>query len=217
MLQRDYFMRMTEMLAAVLTKILFNKENKNYEDAEKEIESGAKTIVGLDLKLISVLNAEDVIGLMKSSDIYAGRCLVSAELLKEYGDILAEKNKSEQSINIYNKSLYLYVEALLTEELPAPESYYPRVNFLIKNLSQSGFSRELILKLIDYFEMSGQYSKAEDLIFEVMDEDAESMEKKALTFYNKLRDKSEEELIKGNLSREEIEESIEEIKLKFKS
>lgn len=215
MLQRDYFMKMTQKLAAVLTKILLHKETKNYEDAEKEIETAAKTIVGLDLKLISVLSAEDVITLMKSSDVYAGRCLVSAELLKEYADILSEKDKSEESINIYKKSLYLYVEAILTKELPAPEEYYPRINFFIINLSPLGFTSEFKLKLIEYFEISGQFSKAEDMIFDIADENVEGFDKKALSFYNRLQSKSDDELIKGNLSREEIRESLEEIQSKI--
>ena len=109
MLQRDYLMKMTQMLTTVLTKVLFNKEKKNYIEAEKEIESAAKTIVGLDLNLIKILNVEDVIKLMKTSDVYAGRCLISAELLKEYGDILGEKDRINESIDIYIKSLWLFI------------------------------------------------------------------------------------------------------------
>ena len=86
-------MKMTQLLVSVLAKVLFHKEKKNYEDAQMELESAAKTIVGIDLKLISILSIEDVLQLMKTSDVYAGRCLISAELLKEYGDILGEKGK----------------------------------------------------------------------------------------------------------------------------
>ena len=215
MLQRDYLMKMTQMLATVLTKVLFNKEKKNYIEAEKEIESAAKTIVGLDLNLIKILNVEDVLKLMKTSDVYAGRCLISAELLKEYGDILGEKERINESMDIYIKSLWLYLETILTKELPEPEVYYDRINFLIKNLTTPETDTDLKLKIFQYFEFSGQYSKAEDVLFELMDSDTEGIKDKALKFYERLQLKTEEELVNGNFSREEVEESIEEVNSRY--
>jgi len=215
MLQRDYLMKMTQMLATVLTKVLFNKENKNYIEAEKEIESAAKTLVGLDLNLIKILNVEDVLKLMKTSDVYAGRCLISAELLKEYGDILGEKERINESIDIYIKSLWLYLETILTKELPEPEIYYDRINFLIKNLTTPETDTDLKLKIFEYYEFSGQYSKAEDVLFELMDSDTEGIKAKALKFYERLQLKTEEELVNGNFSSEEVEESIEEINSRY--
>ena len=215
MLQRDYLMKMTQMLTTVLTKVLFNKEKKNYIEAEKEIESAAKTIVGLDLNLIKILNVEDVIKLMKTSDVYAGRCLISAELLKEYGDILGEKDRINESIDIYIKSLWLYLETMLTKELPEPEIYFDRVNFLIKSLVTAGSDKNLKIKIFEYYEYSGQYSKAEDILFELIDSDTEGIKDKALKFYERLQMKADEELVKGNFSLEEVEESIEEINSRF--
>lgn len=215
MLQRDYFMKMTEMLVAVLSKVLLNKEKKNYTEAEKEIESAAKTIVGLDFKLISLLNPEDIISLMKTSDVYAGRCLITAELLKEYGNILGEKGNIKESISVYIKSLWLYVESVLTKELPVPEVYFSKINFLIQNLSEIGTPVELRQKIFEYFEISGQYSKAEDVLFELIDTGSADIQQKAIKFYNRLKLKPEEELIKGNLSSEEVEESLEEINSRF--
>ena len=215
MLQRDYFMRITEMLTAALVKILFNKENKNFDEAEKEIETAAKTIAGFDFKLIALLGEDDVVALAKTSEPYAGRCIVGAELLKEYGDILTGKQKPEAAINVYKKSLHLYIEAQLSKELPSPEEYQPRIDFLIKNLSQTGLSPTVRTKLIDYFEMTGRFAKAEDVIFELIDEKAEGIEKKAVSFYNRLRQKPDEELVKGNLTRKELDESLEEVQFKL--
>ena len=215
MLQRDYLMKMTQMLATVLTKVLFNKENKNYKEAEKDIESAAKTLVGLDLNLIKILNVEDVLKLMKTSDVYAGRCLISAELLKEYGDILGEKERINESIDIYIKSLWLYLETILTKELPEPEIYYDRINFMIKNLTTPETDTDLKQRIFQYYEFSGQYSKAEDVLFELMDTDTEGIKDKALKFYERLQKKTDEELGKGNFSHGEVEESIEEINSRY--
>ena len=217
MLQKDYLMKMTQMLAAVLVKVLTKKEQKDYAEAEVEIESAAKTMVGLDLKLIKILDINDILKLIKTSDIFAGRCLVSAELLKEYADILVEKGKHEDSLNIYVKSLHLYLETVLTKELPQPEEYYERIDFLIKTLSSLDFSKELRIKIFEYYEFSGQYSKAEDILFEMLDSGFEEIKDKGIKYYNRLQLKSEEELVKGNFSKDEIEESLAELNSRFQN
>ena len=209
MLQRDYLLRMTEMLTAVLAKVLFNKETKNYEEAEKEIETAAKTIVGLDLRIINILNPEDIIQLMKTSDLYAGRCLISAELLKEYADVNELNGKDNR--NIILKSLNLYIEAILSKELPEPEKYYTKINELISFIDESELQDELNFKIIDYYEFSGQYSKAEDMIFELIENNNKDIIDRSVSFYKKLQHRTDEELESGNLSREEVNDALEEI------
>ncbi|MBK7445261.1 MAG: DUF6483 family protein [Ignavibacteria bacterium] len=213
MLQRDYLMRMTEMLTAVIAKVMFNKEIKNYEEAEKEIETAAKTIVGLDLRIINILNPQDIIQLMKTSDLYAGRCLVSAELLKEYADVHELNGKDNSSIIL--KSLNLYIEAILSKELPEPEKYYSKINELISFIAESDLQDDLNFKIIDYYEFSGQYSKAEDMIFELIENNNKDIIDRSVSFYKKLLHRTDEELESGNLSREEVNDALDEI-LKIK-
>lgn len=200
---------MTEMLTAVLAKVLFNKETKNYEEAGKEIETAAKTIVGLDLRIINILNPEDIIQLMKTSDLYAGRCLVSAELLKEYADVHELNGKDNR--NIILKSLNLYIEAILSKELPEPEKYYTKINELISLIDESDLQDDLNFKIIDYYEFSGQYSKAEDLIFELIENNNKDIIDRSVSFYKKLLHRTDAELESGNLSREEVNDALDEI------
>lgn len=209
MLQRDYFLRMAEMLASVLAKVLFNRQNNNYEEAEKEIETAAKTIVGLDLNIINILSTDDIIKLMKTTGLYAGRCLISAELLKEYADVQELNGKESGSIKL--KSVSLYIEALLSKELPEPEKYFSKINDLIKGIPGDEVYDVLSLKLIDYYEYSGQFSKAEDLIFDLIEKNSSEIIDRSVSFYKKLQHRTDDELLKGNLSREEVNDALEEI------
>lgn len=212
MLQRDYFMRMTQMMTNALVKVIFHKDLKNYEDANLELENAAKNIVGLDLKIIGILSTDDVMRLMKTGDVYAGKCLISAELLREYGEIHERQNLEDQSRNFYLKSLYLYVEAILSRELPAPAEYFSKVNELIEKLSGMNFPDALSQKLFEYYEMSGQYSKAEDVLFEFVDDDSENVHSKTVSFYKRLKEKTDAELANGNFSREEIESGLQDLR-----
>ncbi len=209
MLQRDYLMRMTEILVKVLSKVLLFKKEMRYEDAKKEIETAAKTIVGIDLRLLSLLSVEDILKLLKTSDVYAGRCIISAELLREYGDVF--ELQDYKGIDIFLKALHLYLEALFTKELPIPDIYFPKVNEIIDKLTEIEVTIELKYKLIEYYELSGQYSKAEDILFELLGENSNKIKDKAILFYKRLQNRTNEQLNNGNLSREEVEESLEEI------
>jgi hypothetical protein len=53
----------------------------------------------------------------------------------------------------------------------------------------------------------GQYGKGEDTLFEILKKESSFVEE-GLLFYGRIRNKSDEELAKGNLSRKEIDESI---------
>lgn len=204
-------MRMIETLTTVIAKVLLKKEIKDYTGAEEEIMNAAKSIAGIDLNLIKILSAEDIIDLMKTSDTFAGRCLISAELLKEYGDILSDKGKAEDSINVYMKSLWLYLEVIISKELPTPEDYYERTDFLITNLAMLNFPVQLKLKMFEYYEFTGRYSKAEDILFELIESDFNNIHNIGKQFYRNLSLKTDDELTNGNFSREEIEDGLEEI------
>jgi len=56
-------MRMIEQFLKVLTKILFNKESENYNDALGDIENASKTIVGLDFNLLEKLSVNDYLNI----------------------------------------------------------------------------------------------------------------------------------------------------------
>lgn len=211
MISRDYFMRMTEMLAAVIAKVLFNKEQKNFEAARKELETAAKSIVGLDLKLLGVMSIENVSELMKASDLYGGRCIIAAELLNEYADTFTEENPNPMTADYCKKSLLLYLEGVLSNELPEPEKYFSKINNLVDKLSASEFPESINKKLFRYYEYSGNYSKAEDVLFELIDINSEEIFANALSFYERLRLKSDAELHSGNFSKEEVEDGIAEI------
>lgn len=107
-------MRMIEQLTNVLAKIIFNKKNGNYEEAYSNIDSAFRNMLGLELKFIDKLSAEDIISLLLLSDdpSAAGmKCIIAARLLKEKAEITELSEKENQSILIdYKKAVKLYQE-----------------------------------------------------------------------------------------------------------
>jgi len=151
-------MKMVEMLTAVMAKVILNKEQKKYDEALTEIENAGKNIIGLDIGMVKILKIDDFTGLMKTSDVFAGRCLISAELLLEYAKILEEKGTdTDLKYDFYNKSFRLYTEALLTKEILEPTEYIEKAESILPTTSsfvgRSAFILAGALSLVGFFLM----------------------------------------------------------------
>ncbi|MDI6803241.1 MAG: DUF6483 family protein [Bacteroidota bacterium] len=116
MLQRDYIMRMIEQLNKVLSKILFNKEVKQFENALGEIQTSGENFLGFKWKMIEQLSDQDIIALLKiGGELNVGKTIVIASLLKEEADILELLGKEDKSWRTYLKAFSLFVEILMIE------------------------------------------------------------------------------------------------------
>lgn len=212
MYQTDYIMRMIQMLTNTLIKI----RGEDFNGALKGLEDAGQEIAGVDIKLISILEDEELVSLLKTSDLYAGRCLMIGKLLNEYAKIHEVKGEISKSENYYAKSLRIYVESILSEELEEPEKYYPEVDELIKKLNHREISNEFGGRLFLYYGFSGKYAKAEDVLFEQIEKGNRKIIHDGILFYDRLLNKPDEELLKGNFSREEVISGQKEI-LKLKN
>ncbi|HEY4389095.1 MAG TPA: DUF6483 family protein, partial [Ktedonobacteraceae bacterium] len=67
--------------------------------------------------------------------------------------------------------------------------------------------------LFRYYEYSGQYARAEDTLFGLLETAPVSQDLYAqgLAFYQRLQQKSSQDLVAGNFSREEVEEGLSEL------
>lgn len=205
---------MVEQLAQVLTKIIFNKENKNYEEAIKQINSGFKGLLGLDLEVIQSLSDQEIIQLFKIGENFElEKCLFIAKLLKEEAEI-SELKKEEKSkyLMTYQKSLSLFIEVILHNESPELEDCTKDIESILNRIKKYESPSDLKFKIFQYYELTGQYANAENILFELSDTGYPNIISIGEAFYSRLRNKSDEELNKGNLPRTELIEGLEEFK-----
>jgi hypothetical protein len=74
----------------------------------------------------------------------------------------------------------------------------------------SGDTLQIILKRL---VNDGEYNKAEDILFETINKNnSQETYQVAINFYKLLFEKSDEDLAKGNFSREEVYQGLEDIK-----
>ncbi len=69
-------------------------------------------------------------------------------------------------------------------------------------------------KLFRYYEFTGKYDKAENILYELIEEDSNYINE-GIRFYIRLVSKSEDELKKGNLPKIEVNEGLTYLKEKL--
>lgn len=207
MFQRDYILRMIEQLARVLAKLLLHVEKRDFRAVEEEIDHAYKNLVGLDRNTIHSLSGDSLIDLLNIGfDFKAGKSLVIAKLLMQEANLMKLKGYSQEEIEpIFTKSLQLLLEALLNEPFLLKD-YSGDVNSMLTANEVFEISPSLKYKLFQYMELSGQYALAENLLFELAVAGYRDIKLEGNRFYQRLSQKSAEELEKGNFSREEIEQ-----------
>ncbi len=205
-------MRMVEQFTNALSKILFQKDKKNYKEARFEISNSFQNILGLDYELASIVPSEDLMKFLKFDDrISNDKCLIAAELYMLDAEIFEVQYEFESSIKNYKNSLFLFLEAYLNQVRKNTDEIDQKIELIIMKLNQFEISNDLKKRIAMYYELTQRYSKAEDIIFDLAKSHEENFIQYGREFYNRLLLKNDEELKVGQLPKEEILEGLQEL------
>ena len=208
MITRDYIMRMINLLATALARILFLKKAKDFPQALVEIEKAYKQLLGADRLLLHRLSDVQLMELLGSDQALASsKYYVVGMLLKEEGEILQLQGKTDEGLSLYATSLSLLIQSLLNAESPADPNHTTVTDMLIEHLHAYEIPIRLKEGMFAYYEFIKMYDKAEDTIFELIETDATPVQP-GVQFYRRLLTKTDEELLRGNLPRTEVEEGL---------
>lgn len=211
MITRDYFLRMIHQLAQVVARVLRLSELKQHEEALEEIQGSSKQLLGMDLRLLTSLSDEEFIRLLSLGDRFdVEKCVATAELLRLVGTVGENQHHDNTAYRCYTTSLSLFLELLFRESETLPKEYYDHIEHLIGKLSSYELPQELQKRLFRYYDISGDYAAAEDILFEVVKKNKGFIEE-GIRFYERLRKKSDQVLESGNLPRDEIEAGLAEL------
>jgi hypothetical protein len=199
---------MIHQLAAVLARVMKLTEIKQYDDALEEVQLSSKQLLGMDLRFLTTLSDEEFVRLLSLGDRFdVEKCVVAGELLRLTGEVKEREGDEGERFHCYSTSLSLFLELLIRESGVLPKEYFEKIGSLIGKVSSYELPLGLKQKLFRYYETIGKFDAAEDKLFEIIEQNPEFVGE-GIKFYNRLRTKSEEELGRGNLPRDEIEASI---------
>ena len=190
---------MIEQLAAYLWSIVFHKNIGNYEYALDEIEQAYNSLLNSNGSAIKQLDAAAII---KANAANSTNITAIASLLFEEADILERVNGiNAVSAEYYQKAFLLFL-AIKTEQ------YADELEEIVLKMEPYEIRDETKRHLMIYFEEKGLYGKAEDCLFELIQNNYSNIVNEGKAFYTRLLEKDDSALEQGNLPRIEIVESL---------
>jgi hypothetical protein len=211
-IEQDYFMRMISMLSTMLARIIFLKKQKDFPRALLEIQTTARTLLGIDSVLISQCSPSQLMVLLGTDPSLAiPKAYILGLLLKEEADVRSLAGEEGETLPLLVKSLELLIDAWLQEDRALAPEHTGHIEDLLKRLSGYALPGALLEKVMSYHEETGDFGRAENVLFDILALRPE-FAGEGLQFYRRLLMKSDEALRAGNLPREEVTEGIAELK-----
>jgi len=208
MINRDYILRMIEQLSRFLSRALLMKDAKEYDPAVLEVKKAGKMFLGLNPEAMEALSDSDLIHLWRvAHDLDAEKCALAAQIFKAEGEIYEDRGDNDKAVASYVKALSLLTETINFLKEKIPHELIASVDFLSEHLDFTSLPFPLRQKVFVTYNTIGKFAKAEDLLFEMVRENAPFAEE-GRRFYEQLLKRTDEELEKGNLPRAEVLEGL---------
>jgi tetratricopeptide (TPR) repeat protein len=138
---------------------------------------------------------------------------MAARLFKENGDILMAQGRIEESNACYVKGLHLLLHFIADDPTVSRPDFVPSVEAIVIALHDSGLTLETNAMLMRHYEQAGDYAKAEDALFNMLDAEPKNTELLdfGIGFYERLLRLDNETLELGNLPRREVKAGVVEL------
>ena len=202
MIRQDYFIRMVQELTHALARVQFLRRREEYEQALQEIDRVLKQF--WDIQPKQPLSLEPLLSACRLEEESVAEKLVSlADLLKEQGDLFALQQQATDSHHSYALALGLYLETLRTSVVSM--DIIQKAEHLVEQTKEARLPAEVLKRLLSYYEARGMLAKAEDALFDWLDTTDPNAPAGGLAFYERQAAKSDEELERGDLPRDEVE------------
>jgi Family of unknown function (DUF6483) len=213
MIRRDYILRMIEAFFQALSKIKSLKGAQQWREADAGIDGEFQRLIGLDAHAVARMSETELLArIVRGEPTLAVRekTLIMATLLKEAGDVWTEQGHNDEGLTSYLKGLHLLLDTLDRGEVFECPQFVPKVEEFVVALGDSVLPLETQARLMQHYERTGEFAKAEDSLFamlEVQPENAPLLEL-GISFYRRLESRNDARLNDGNLPRAEVEAGL---------
>ena len=215
MINKDYILRMAERFGRYLAIIIGLRQSNKHEEALIYIDDLFLQTTDLTTGFINSASEDMLLNLLSPLGVLnVEKCLWMAMLLKEEANIYENMGQPTESYYRYLKSLFLFIEVSQRDSAVQELDIDAAISDILNKLAEYELPFKTQERLFRYYEKTGKYAKAEDVLFEMVEAEIEASGNKeaiiqqGMAFYGQLMKKSAAALQAGNLSREEVEEGL---------
>ncbi|WP_106766969.1 DUF6483 family protein [Paenibacillus faecalis] len=217
MYRKDYILRLVEEMTQMISKVFGLKQERKLNEALWEIDEMLSRRFRLNAKLLKSLSAEDIVQLFRNSSMIEADQLQSvARLLEEEAKIYREMDRFEDGNTLLVKALHLYMTASLHGgdrhmlDMSLPDKIYE----LLERARPYALPDVTERLLFAFTEQEGAYAAAEDSLFRLLQREMADYREGKL-FYERLLKLDPNELQRGGLPLEEVQEGLQEMGLRY--
>jgi hypothetical protein len=217
MIRRDYILRMIEEFFQALSRIKSLKGAQQWREANAGIDEEFQRLMGMDAQAVAQLSETELLAhIVRGEPTLAVRekTLILATLLKEAGDVLTEQGREDEGRTSYLKGLHLLLDTLGRGEVFESPQFVPKVQEFVMALGESVLPLETQARLMQHYELTGEFARAEDALFAMLDAEPENapLLELGISFYRRLESQGDARLADGNLPRTEVEAGLADLK-----
>lgn len=207
MIRRDFVHRTIQKMTQALACVLHLKEHQEYEQALREIGGALREFGEGDEAPDHRRSLDDWLALCRKHPESAGGIMLAvADVLKEQSEIFSLQNKPAEALCARQLAAGIFIEAMLREECFVSGDLVSKVERLVHECSGSPLPPELLSRLVAYFEVRGDFARAEDALFEWLETGDSDAASEGRSFYERLAAMSDDTLAQGGLPRAELEQ-----------
>jgi hypothetical protein len=204
---------MIEEFFQAFSRIRTLKNARQWREAEGSIEQEFQRLLEVDSHTAAQLSETELLARVVRGEptlAVQEKILLVATLLKESGDVLTEQGRQSDGRTSYLKGLHLLLDTLGRGELFECPSFVPKVEEFMIALRDSRLPLETHARLMQHYERTGEFAKAEDALFVMLDAEPENapLLELGISFYRRLEGQSDAQLAEGNLPRAEVEAGL---------
>lgn len=217
MIQRDYVLRMIAEFAQALSRIQALKQHQLWTQATAELQDHLQRLLGasaeeLERETDTELLARIVQG--EATQVVRNKAAMVTSLLKEAGDVAIATGEEAKGRALHIKGLDLLLSVLAEDDSWGWPEFAPKVEMFLLALSDASLPRITRARLMQHYERRGEFAKAEDAFFALLESEPEAREilEFGAGFYERLGRHSDAALAAGNLPRAELEAGLAELR-----
>ena len=191
MIRRDYILRMIEEFFQALSKIKSFKNAQQWREAVASVDEEFRRLLGSDAVAVSQLSETELLARVVQGEptlAVREKILIVATLLKEAGDVLTGQGRTAEAQISYLKGLHLLLDTLGRGEVFECPQFVPKVEEFMIALRDSELPIETHARLMQHYEGTGEFAKAEDELFAMLDTESEHapLLELGISFYRRL-------------------------------
>src|SRR3954470_9620380 len=222
MIRRDYILKMIEECIQALRRIQALKRGQRWKEAEELVDDEFQKFLGTGAEGLARLTDMELLAkLLEGAATQAVRdkTLLLVTVLQEAGDLDFIQDHPERGRDYYLKGLHLLLEILAREDVFEWPEFVPKVEAFMAALHDSVLPMRTQAMLMRHYERTGQFAKAEDALFAMVEEDPGNAKllEFGISFYERLKGQSHAALNAGNLPRGEVEAALQDLRTRLKA